>query len=587
MRVIGNSDNDPQFLRGLITRKYSCAIIALRRLIFLLPCAVIRIYIIATHTKMTETNPLSNPAPADAEKLLNIPMEILLMIFEQLDRRQLVLNIKAFHKHASLLSRGTTQKVLDEAEEKAGPEPISQEAWKNYKQKVQNNISEKAHNKAAVEPVYKAMVEAVMAKINKEYPGLYEMLDILSCRQAIPQLREIRLGFFSGYESSLFEEIRQINPDIKWNFGDGFRDCLSGLKGVSDLDILDGLNGSLVVPLHDPEELDSLDMVCKRCHPSFEVKLSIYNGDDMIQRLVNCSSVLARMKTLSIMYPTSYVETEPLTENECRALDHICKSHEFDLVLAGHICLHPCAYTHIAERLGVVKLSFPTRDGISQLKQYTNRDVLREMRLHIPDAEIMSDLVRYRYPLKYLEIENPLKDNAEVSIFRKLYRAHPRMIFYIRLSNLGLLPLLLQDMPNDIEVFLFSGTAYVNRDPEIIKDYTIRCDRHILDHLPDLNLSSLKRLKLYISGSFELDNKLVTTLLEACPNLRELTIKDDYQESPVDDFASLLQREVTEKCKGLQKLTTADDEVFSRINLPGFDQETSSDKLIWHRKGEI
>lgn len=111
----------------------------------------------------------------------------------------------------------------------------------------------------------------------------------------------------------------------------------------------------------------------------------------------------------------------------------------------------------------------------------------------------------------------------------------------------------------------------------------MECDAGILPHHSNLNLFSLTSLRLLLGNKYAVDGILITTILKKCPNLQNLSIKGGEEYAHINNFPEVLQHALLESCPNLAKLKMNAQDNFSRLTLPDFVQETSSETLVWRK----
>lgn len=215
------------------------------------------------------------------------------MIQKHLDQHELAQKAKAYDGVAAEMSRNTAQRVLQEAAEKAR-KPIPLATWNEYKEEVMQNVLEKAKLKALEDPICDSMLDKLAAKSNREYKTLNEMVNMISCQQAIPRLREVSLLNEGGIP--LFQEICRLNPKLIWNIQTNF----NIVEELDDLRALDRLNGSISTYVPDLQQLSLLEAICNKTHPDFRLEIEIALEEFPIRQLQDYAPILKQLTKLSI-----------------------------------------------------------------------------------------------------------------------------------------------------------------------------------------------------------------------------------------------------------------------------------------------
>lgn len=213
------------------------------------------------------------------------------MIWSYFDFHALLERTKAVNDDFRQLSSNVTEKILPEAQENGETTAASQEAWRQYSEKVWEKVSEDTLNNA--------LVHSLVSQLSQQILDANDLQILSDCALAIPQLREVNLYFLRDCIPS-FKKIRQQNPNTKWNLYASHHK----LDRLNDSEILDGLRGSLkTAALNDQEDIECLRQICKQSRPDFHLELTIRDmtSDFQIPHLVEYTPILERLVDLTAL----------------------------------------------------------------------------------------------------------------------------------------------------------------------------------------------------------------------------------------------------------------------------------------------
>lgn len=521
---------------------------------------------------MVETNLVPG---AKAPLPRNLSMDVVLMILERLSQHDLAQKARDFDVAVVEAIRKTTEKIMEETEQKA-KQPGSAEARNKYKERLEESVSEKAKDKARGDPLYNALLDKLVAKSNRTYQNINEMMDILSCQNVIPRLKEVSLATFLTENIAMLQKIRTLNPDMKWNIYVNQQI----LEQIGASETLDGLNGSIHIHVSDQNSLRLLENICEKAHPDLRLGLSITVDELPLQQLQQYTIILSRLMKLSISCDTFRRNG---MGNEISALENICQNYEFDLDMTGAGFQFLNTSTDIPKRLVALSLLFPENNEAGHINGYGRQNVLRKLELRINDMQPIGNYTQFRCPLTYLEIKTPLQNKSDISSFALIRRDNPHVQFHISLEHKDLLQYFVHTFQNSITLCFGYPPLTMASNTDIADGFKLECEVCVLGHLSYLNLKSVRDLRLLLSNRYVVDRAFIITILNECPNIENLAIQRSSSYARLHDIPEVLQQTLSDICPNMARLETDNRDDFARISLPDFVQEKLPDTILWHK----
>lgn len=519
-----------------------------------------------------------------AQNRLDLPFEIYLIILAYLDNDVLMAKMKALDDAIDTMSNKAIRKVMEEVWEQAGTKLISQGAWREYSAKVARSVWARATEKVSGDPLSNAIADILAIKMMNVRLDAIDLKSISYRCQVVSRLRKVSLCTMDGGYIFWFDKIRKLNSNLIWDLGNI---KASDLEQICGLEVLNGLTGSMETSLCNQESLHFLEIICRKCHPNFRLKLNMHAISDgtLIWQLGNCTPILARLMTLSLQFGILDLHTtdtntpDSSAEDGVRALNTICENFKFELKLDIANCRSLRGCTHVLKSLVDVELSSPTGDDIAWLDAVGEQSALQMAFDSVNNVQIARHCAQSRCALRYLGISSPLTGAVDILLFKQICKAHPNLQFQVALWHEGLSSLL-RDFPTNITLYLFS--SLISCDSHLAEGLEIVCYHGCLQYLQGLDLSLLRCLELILSDDYELNNTLITTIFDRSPNLEELMINTDSRDGTLGEFPGLLQTALDENWKNLKTFTITNiDNVVCDIRLPAFTEHCLGRRRWW------
>lgn len=376
-------------------------------------------------------------------------------------------------------------------------------------------------------------------------------------------------------------EIRKLNPSITWDLP--VLRC--DLPLMAESEALDGLIGRIETSAYSLEDLDNLNKVCEKCHPTLEVDLELdiskYKTDNIcpIQLLAAYTPILKRLRKLDpeVIFPGGLE-----SEQAVSCLDAICEQYDFALVMEGASdCCKLCdGRAHILRRLVKLHVSDPQTDDLIWLDRTLQEHHFEVSLEAAVDLQILKNCIHPHWSIHHVDILRPLESQGDANLFKQILREHPKMQYRIEVSHAGIMNILLDnddDLPLEIYVsFIHYDNMLTCKSDNRSRGLSVKCESHHLHHMSALDLSSRRWLKLILTDNEgEFDSALMASILARCPGLETLKIDTKRVKGSLGEFAGVVQKAFQENWwSNLKRVQTTDSRLFSdSITLPASFRE--------------